>query len=72
MRLSIRVVPRASKNKLTKLADGTYKLHLTAPPVEGAANAALVDFLSTELKVAKSSITILKGQTSKNKIIEII
>ena len=71
MLLKITVIPRSSKNELIPLEDGTYKLKLTAPPVDGEANEALMQFLSKEFAVPKSSIRIKKGETSRNKTIEI-
>lgn len=71
MLLKIKVLPRSSKNELLKLEDGTYKLKLTAPPVDGEANEALIKFVSKEFGVSKSQIRIVKGETNKNKIIEI-
>ena len=70
-RLALKVIPRSSKNELLELSDGTYKVKLTAPPVDGAANGGLIKFLSEHFAVAKSQICIVKGETSRNKIIEI-
>lgn len=72
LRFSVRVIPRASKNELLgPLPDGSYKARLTSPPIDGKANEALVLFLSKHFSVAKSRITIVRGEKSKNKIIEI-
>lgn len=71
MKLAIRVKTRASKNKLIKNPDGSYVAYLTASPVRGEANKSLIDLLSEELDVVKSSIRIVKGPASKNKIVEI-
>ena len=71
MRLNVRVLPRSSKNEAAAMPDGTLKVKLTAPPVEGAANAALIKLLSEHFKVAKSAIKIIKGAKGKNKTIEI-
>lgn len=69
--ISVRVQPRASKNGITRLADGSYKVRLTAPPVDGAANEALIVYLSRALQVSKSSVEILLGHTSREKRIRI-
>lgn len=53
------------------MADGTLKVHLKAPPVDGKANEELIKFLSKEWKIPKSKILILKGLMSKNKIVEV-
>lgn len=50
---------------------GRLKIALTAPPVDGEANAALIDFLAALLKVPKRALTIEKGETSKRKIVAI-
>ncbi|MBF0512010.1 MAG: DUF167 domain-containing protein [Candidatus Omnitrophica bacterium] len=70
MRLSIKVIPKASKNAIKQEA-GIMKVYLTAPPVDGKANTALVKFLAQHYDVAQSRIEIIKGETSRNKIVEI-
>lgn len=70
--IKIRVIPRAKKNEIVgTLADGTLKIKLKAPPVDGKANEELVKFLSEEWCVARSEISIIRGKTSRTKIIEI-
>lgn len=70
--LAIRVTPRTSKNEISEiLNDGTVKIRLTAPPVEGKANEALVEFLSKILGVSKSRIEIVAGQTGRDKLVTI-
>jgi uncharacterized protein len=69
--LSVRIQPRASKNSVSRMEDGTLKIRLTAPPVDGAANEALVKFLSDTLSVSKSQIEILSGHTSREKRVKI-
>ena len=69
--LSVRIQPRSSKNDVTVMEDGSLKIRLTAPPVDGAANEALIKFLASELGIAKSQIEIVSGHTAKNKIIRI-
>jgi len=72
MKISVKVLPKSSQNKIVgDIESGSIKVKLTAPPVDGAANKALIAFLSKELKIAKSKIHILKGESSKNKIISI-
>lgn len=73
MKISVRVLPRSSRNEVVgKMADGTLKVKLTAAPVDGKANEALIKLLSDEFKVARSKIKLVSGLTSKNKIIEIV
>lgn len=66
--VNLKISPNASKNEIIKNGD-EIKIKLTAQPVEGKANKALVEFLSKELKIPKTSIIILKGETSKDKTI---
>ena len=69
---NIKVLPRSSQNKIIgKMSDGTLKIKLTAPPVDGEANKKLIELLSKEFKVAKSRIKIIKGLRGKNKVVEI-
>lgn len=70
-RIPVKVTPRSSRNEMSLQADGSYKIKLTAAPVDGAANEALIRFLSKELDVPKSAVRIVRGERSKNKIIEI-
>ncbi len=71
--LAVRVTPRASRNEIVEvLTDGTVKVRLTAPPVEGKANDALVDFLSNVLEVPPSRIEIVAGSTGRDKLVSII
>ena len=69
--LAVRVQPRASRNSISRLEDGTFKIRLTAPPVDGAANEALITFLSETFSVSKSSVEIISGQSARQKIIRI-
>lgn len=69
--LTVRIQPRASKNGIVLREDGGLKIRLTAPPVDGAANEALVRFLADTFGVARSQVEIVSGHTSKNKIVRI-
>ena len=68
---SVRLTPRASKNEITGVQAGALRVRLTAPPVEGAANAALIEFIAERLKVRKSAISIVSGERSRNKIVRV-
>ena len=68
--IEIRVIPNAGKTELLKTETG-YKARLTAPPVDGKANDALIALLSKEFGIPKKDIKITKGLTSRNKTIEI-
>ena len=65
--LTIRVVPRASKNEIKEVMGDALKVRLQAPPVEGKANAALVRFLAKVLSVPASSVEIMTGATGRTK-----
>jgi uncharacterized protein len=65
------VQPRSSRNQVVGEQNEALKIKLTAPPVEGEANAALVDFLSKYLGLPRKDIKLIKGETSRHKIIEI-
>lgn len=67
MSLAVRVAPRASRNELAGVEAGALKVRLTAPPVEGAANQALVKLLAKTLGVAKGKVMVISGEHSRNK-----
>jgi uncharacterized protein (TIGR00251 family) len=68
---AVKVHPRAKKNAITGEVGGALKLALTAPPVDGKANEACIDFFAKLLKVPRSSVTIAAGQTSRHKVISV-
>ena len=71
--LAVRVTPRASRNEIAEIFhDGTIRIRLTAPPVEGKANEALAKFLSDVLSVPKSSIEIVAGQNGRDKLVSVL
>ena len=70
MRINVRVIPRSSKN-MAEWENGGLKVHLTAPPVDGAANTALITFLAQRLAVRKNDILIVLGMSARSKIVEI-
>ena len=65
--LNLRLVPRASKNAIQGEHGDALKVRLCAPPVDGAANAALVEFLSETFNLPRARVQLLSGQTSRNK-----
>jgi uncharacterized protein (TIGR00251 family) len=69
--LEVQVQPRSSRNQVVGEQDGCLKVKLTAPPVEGEANQALINFLAQLLQVPKKNIKLLKGETSRHKLIEV-
>lgn len=67
----VRVVPRASRDKVAGIMGGLVRIQLTAPPVEGAANKALISFLSSVLRVAKRDVEIVSGQAAREKVVSV-
>ncbi len=70
-RINLRVIPRARQNKITTDADGTLRVHITAAPAGGAANVAVVRAIAEYFDVPKSQIKIIRGETSRDKVVEI-
>ncbi len=68
---SVRVVPRSSRNQIVGVEGEALKIKLTAPPVEGAANAALVEFIAEWLGVRKNAVSIVSGDKARNKIVRV-
>jgi hypothetical protein len=68
---SVKVHPRAKKNAIAGEFGDALKLALTAPPVDGAANAACIKFLAKVLDVPRSSVTIAAGESSRQKVIRV-
>ena len=66
------VAPRSSANKVMGEHNGAVKIALTAPPVEGAANKALVEFLAKLLGVPRSSVSLVSGETSRQKRVKVL
>ncbi len=69
--IEVLVVPNSRKAEVIKITDTSYKVKVDVPPVEGKANLRLVSILADYFKVHKSSITIVKGNLSKRKLVEI-
>ena len=71
VRFDVRVSPRASRAAIQGEHDGAIKIALTAPPVDGEANAALIAFVAKALGVAKRDVVIVRGETSRSKRLEV-
>lgn len=69
--LKVKVVPRSSRNQIIGKEGEIYRIKITAPPVEGKANHALIGYLSDLLEVPKGKVLILSGETSKMKTLGI-
>lgn len=70
-RLHVRVTPRASHNEVTGFTDGVLYVRVAALPDRGRANRELIDYLSLILGVGKTTLHLLKGHTSRNKIVAV-
>lgn len=71
VRFSVRVQPRASRSEIAGVYGDALKVRLSAPPVDGAANVALIEFLADVFAVGRRDVRILAGETSRSKIVEI-
>ena len=67
----LRIKPQSSRHRLVRNSSGELFLELTAPPVEGRANEAAVDFLADALRVPRSSVEIVTGMKSRRKLFRI-
>lgn len=71
VRFRVRLQPRASRNEIAGVLDGALRVRLHAPPVDGAANEALVAFLADRLAIPRRGVRIVTGATSRTKTIEV-
>jgi hypothetical protein len=67
--LAVKLQPRAAKNEISGPLGGELKIKVTAPPVDAAANQALIDLLAGKLGCARGAVQIIRGQTSRHKTI---
>ncbi|MCK5599265.1 DUF167 domain-containing protein [bacterium] len=71
MKLKIKVIPKARKKMIKTGNDGVIRVYLNSPPADGKANKELIQYLSGELSIQKTSITIIKGASTRDKVLEI-
>lgn len=69
--LSVKVIPRSSRNEIAGAVGDNLKIKITSAPEKGKANKALIRFLSGSLNLVKSDISIIKGETSAHKLLKI-
>ena len=69
--LSVKIHPRAKRNAITGRLGDALKVSLTAPPIDGKANDACIEFFARLLQVPRSSVTIASGQSSRGKLIRV-
>lgn len=70
-RIAVRVQPRAARQELAGLRDGVLVVRVTAPAVDGRANKALCRLLADHLDVAPSRLTLVRGERSREKLIDV-
>ena len=68
---AVRIVPRASRSEIAGEHDGSLRIRIAAPPVDGAANRELVRVLAKKFKLPQNAIEIISGANSKNKVVRI-
>ena len=71
VRFGVHVQPRASRNEISGERDGALRVRVTAPPVDNAANEALVELLAKALRIARRDIRVVGGAASRRKVVEI-
>lgn len=71
-RFAVRVQPRASRSEIVGVWDDALRVRVTAPPVDGQANAALVALLAQRLDVRKADVKVVAGQTGRIKWVEVV
>jgi len=71
VRIRVMVQPRAATSEAAGIHDGCWKIRVAAPPVDGAANDALIEFLAKRLGIAKSRVRIAAGAAARRKVVEI-
>ena len=70
-RVAVYVQPRASRTEVAGMHDGCVKIRLAAPPVDGEANEALVEFIARRTGVPKRHVRIVSGHSSRRKVVEV-
>ena len=71
VRFSVHVQPRAARTEVRGVHNGALRVRVQAPPVDGAANAALVDLLAGSLGVPRRSVRVVSGETARLKVVDI-
>ena len=70
--MKIKVIPRSPRTEMAgEMADGTLKIHVTAPPDKGKANEELCGFLARQYGVPRTSVTVISGQTAARKLVRV-
>lgn len=69
--LTVRLTPRADRDAIAGIRDGVVAVRVSAPPVDGQANAALIKVLAKALGVPKSRLSIVRGQAARDKLVRV-
>ncbi len=69
--IEVKVDPRSSRNEIVGVVDKTVRIKLTAPPVGGAANELLIKLLAERFDIRKSDVIIMKGESSRHKLVKL-
>jgi uncharacterized protein (TIGR00251 family) len=69
--LPVRLTPRAGRSAVTGIRDGVILARVTAPPVDGEANAALCKLLAKALGVPRTSVSVVRGASSRDKLVRV-
>ena len=72
MKISVKVKANAKQQKIEAIADGSLKISLKSPPIDGKANLELISLLAKHFQVSKSQVMIKSGQNNQSKIVEIL
>jgi uncharacterized protein (TIGR00251 family) len=70
-RIAVRLQPRASRDEIVGLRDGTLVVRVSAPPVDGRANSALCKLIAQRAGVAASQVSVVRGERSRDKLVEV-
>lgn len=71
MKISVKVKPNARENSVKQMDDGSLEVRVSVPPEKGKANERVIKLLAKHYKVPPSKVSIIKGETSKEKVVEI-
>jgi uncharacterized protein len=71
VKIRVKVKPNARENSIIELEDGYYEVKVTVPPEKGKANGRVIELISKYLKISKSKITLISGETFKEKVFEV-
>ena len=67
--LAVKVIPRASKNEIGEILGSELKIKVTAPPVDSAANRAVIELIASTLNRPKSAVVLVRGETARHKML---